>query len=150
MQKPPFCTPKTILLHAKNHTFVLRTRNIHRMNTLRTLRKISTFNYEIPNEHSRKHPTYTPPGVGADSSCPYPYIAKYVFSHYQIRIFVSSQTDVHILKYVYSNHHTRISVPHFVGVYGYEGAINRPLQLLMGCNNVANTHKNTQRTPRKA
>ena len=92
MQKPPFCTPKTILLHGKNHTFVLRTRNVHRMNTLRTLRKISTFNYEIPNEHSRKHPTYTPPGVGADSSCPYPYIAKYVFSHYQIHIFISPHT----------------------------------------------------------
>ena len=46
MQKPPFCTPKTILLHGKNHTFVLRTRNVHRMNTLRTLRKISTFTHE--------------------------------------------------------------------------------------------------------
>jgi len=140
MQKPPFCTPKTILLHGKNHTFVLRICNIHRMNTLQTFRKISTFNYEIPNEHSAKyqrtppkHPTYTPPGVGADSSCPYPYIAKSVFSHHQIRIFISSQTDVHILKYVYSNHHTRISVPHFVGVYVYAGAINRPLQLLTVC-----------------
>ena len=91
-QKPYFCNAKTPFLHAKNHTFVLRTRNVHRMNTLRTLRKISTFNYEIPNEHSRKHPTYIPPGVGADSSCPYPYIAKYVFSHYQIHIFISPHT----------------------------------------------------------
>ncbi|MBF1498514.1 hypothetical protein [Prevotella pallens] len=33
------------------------------MNTLRTLRKISTFNHEIPNEHSRKHPTYTPQNI---------------------------------------------------------------------------------------
>gem|GEM_PF-1084931 len=44
--KTPFCTPKTILLHGKNHTFVLRTRNVHRMNTLRTLHKISTFTHE--------------------------------------------------------------------------------------------------------
>ena len=117
MQKPPFCTPKTILLHGKNHTFVLRICNIHRMNTLQTFRKIST--------NTPKHPTYTPPGVGADSSCPYFSFAKSVFSHHQIRIFVSSQTHFYIIKYVYSNHHTRISVPHFVGVYGYEGAINR-------------------------
>ncbi|MBF1467628.1 hypothetical protein [Prevotella pallens] len=33
------------------------------MNTLRTLRKISTFNHEIPNEHSQKHPTYTPQNI---------------------------------------------------------------------------------------
>ena len=32
---------------------------------------------------------------------------------------------LHIIKYVYSFHRKRISVPHFVGVYGYEGAINR-------------------------
>ena len=80
-----------------------------------------------------KFPTNTPLGVGTDSSCPYPYIVKSVFSHYQIRVFVSSQTDVHILKYVYSNHHTRISVPHFVGVYVYAGAINRPLRLVTVC-----------------
>ncbi|MBF1457638.1 MAG: hypothetical protein HXN66_01845 [Prevotella pallens] len=55
----------------------------------RTLRKISTFNHEFPNEHSRKHPTYTPPGVGADSSCPYPYIAKYTYSHHRTRMFKS-------------------------------------------------------------
>ena len=110
MQKPPFCTPKTILLHGKNHTFVLRICNIHRMNTLQTFRKISTFNYEIPNEHSAKyqrtppkHPTYTPPGVGADSSCPY----------------------FPIIKYVYSFHRKHISVRHFVDIYGYEGTINR-------------------------
>ena len=127
--------------------------------------EISTFNHEIPNEHSQKHPTYTPPGVGADSSCPYPYIAKSVFSHYQIREFISSQTDVHILKYVYSNHHTRISVPHFVDIYGYAGTINRPLQLLTVCQQrccrieiiwqtfrkiSTFTHENTQRTFRKA
>ena len=90
MQKPPFCTPKTILLHGKNHTFVLRTCNIHRMNTLRTLRKISTFNHEIPNEHSRKHPTYTPPGVGDRFIVP-------VSLHCQIRIFPLLNTYIHFI-----------------------------------------------------
>ena len=194
MQKPPFCTPKTILLHAKNHAFVLRTCNIHRMNTLRTFRKISTFNYEIPNEHSRKHPTYTPPGVGANSSCPYPYITKYAFSHYQIHIFISPHTHfcspfcgyiricgrdksaptaANGLLITLRTHHEmptkhsarrrgrfiapvslhnqiRIFILHFVGVFVYAGTINRPLQLLMGCNNVANTHRNTQLTLRQA
>ena len=35
-QKPPFCTSKTILLHVKNHTFVMRICNIQKTNTLRT------------------------------------------------------------------------------------------------------------------
>ena len=81
------------------------------MNTLQTFRKISTFNYEIPNEHSAKyqrtppkHPTYTPPGVGADSSCPY----------------------FPIIKYVYSFHRKHISVRHFVDIYGFAGAIYNP------------------------
>ena len=97
MQKPPFCTPKTILLHGKNHTFVLRICNIHRMNTLQTFRKISTFNYEIPNEHSAKyqrtppkHPTYTPPGVGDRFIVP-------VSLHCQIRIFPLSNTYIHFI-----------------------------------------------------
>ncbi|MBF1473220.1 MAG: hypothetical protein HXN59_07390 [Prevotella pallens] len=34
----------------------------------------------------RKHPRTTPPGVGADSSCPYPYIIKYTYSFHQIRV----------------------------------------------------------------
>ena len=37
-QKPPFCTSKTILLHRKNHTFVMRICNIQKTNTLRTPR----------------------------------------------------------------------------------------------------------------
>ena len=57
----------------------------------------------------------TPPGVGADSSRPYPNIIKYTYSHYRIRIFVS----------------------HFVGVFIYAGAINRPLQLRTVCDNAA-------------
>ena len=50
MQKPPFCTPKTILLHGKNHTFVLRICNIHRMNTLQTLREYPHSPTKTPNE----------------------------------------------------------------------------------------------------
>ena len=38
-QKPPFCTTKTILLHRKNHTFVMRICNIQKTNTLRTFHK---------------------------------------------------------------------------------------------------------------
>ena len=39
MQKPPFCTPKTILLWRKNHTFAWRICNIQITNTLRTFRE---------------------------------------------------------------------------------------------------------------
>ena len=39
MQKPPFCTPKTILLQRKNHTFIRRICNTQITNTLRTLRE---------------------------------------------------------------------------------------------------------------
>ena len=38
-QKPPFCTTKTILLHRKNHTFVMRICNIQKTNTLQTFHK---------------------------------------------------------------------------------------------------------------
>ena len=38
-QKPPFCTSKTILLHVKNHTFVMRICNIQKTNTLQTFRE---------------------------------------------------------------------------------------------------------------
>ena len=93
-----------------------------------------------------KRPTFIPQGVGADSSCPCPCITKYTFLHYQIHIFISSHTYVHILKYVYSNRHTRIFVPHFVVVYIYAGTINRPLQQLVFCHNVANGLPTTQRT----
>jgi len=60
---------------------------------------------------------------------------------YQKRVSISTNTHFHILKYVYSNRHTRIFVPHFVGVFIYAGAINRPLRLLTDCDNVANTNE---------
>ena len=40
---------------------------------------------------------------------------------------------IHFTEYVYSFHRTHISVRHFVGVYIYVGTINRPLRLLVGC-----------------
>ena len=52
---------------------------------------------EIHCEHSAntqlpptKHATNTPSGVGANSSRPYPYIIKYVYSFHKIRTFVPS------------------------------------------------------------
>ena len=107
----------------------------------RTLCKIFTFNHEFPNERPQKHPTNTPKGVGADSSCPYPSIIKNVYIRYQIRIST--------LLYIYSFQLKRISVPHFVGIYGYAGTINLPLQLLMDCeqgneHSVENSHSPTK------
>ena len=123
---------------------------------------MSTFNHEIHNEHSVNYPithkihnehsanylhrprntqrtfrklstsptkytANTPLGVGADSSRPYlPSINSVSVCH------------------------------HFMGVYIYAGTINRPLQLLTDCDNVANiprnaheNTRNTQRTPTK-
>ena len=65
---------------------------------------------------------------------------------------------LHIIKYAYSFHHTRISVPHFVGVYGYEGAINRSptaangllITLLANWNNMANILQNIHIQPRNS
>ena len=101
MQKPPFCTPKTILLHGKNHAFVLRTCNIHRMNTLRTFREYPHSPTKTPNLHPAKyqrtppkHPTYTPPGVGAI---------------HRTRILTLSNPYFHIIKYTYSFHRKHIS-----------------------------------------
>ena len=108
----------------------------------------------------RKHPRNTPPGVGDDSSRPYPDIIKYtypfhhtriltssnthiriteyVYTHYQMHIFTSPNTCIQITTHVFSHHHIRISVPHFVGVFVYAGTINRPLRLLTDCQNNSN------------
>ena len=42
-----------------------------------------------------------------------------------------------------------VFVPHFVGVYGFAGTINRPLRLLTVCQNVANNLPITQYSPTK-
>ena len=68
-------------------------------NTLRTLRKYTTFTNETHCKHSAntqlpptKHATNNPSGVGANSSRLYPYIIKYVYSFHKIRTFVPSYT----------------------------------------------------------
>ena len=45
-----------------------------------------------------------PSGVGADSSCPYPNIIKYVYSRNQIRVSVSPHTHIHIINYVFPHY----------------------------------------------
>ena len=87
--------------------------------------------------------TYTPPGVGADSSCPYPYIAKYAFTHYQIRIFVSSQT------------HFRSSFCGYIRIWGHDksaptAANGLPTTLRTNWNNVANILWDIHIHPRNA
>ncbi len=65
-QKPPFCTTKTILLHVKNHTFVMRICNIQKTNTLRTFRECILNGLRMRGEYHemdcktlRNIPTYT-------------------------------------------------------------------------------------------
>ena len=56
------------------------------------------------NEQSVKCATNTPLGVGADSSCPYPDIIKYVYSRHQIRVFTLLNTHIHFTKYVFPHY----------------------------------------------
>ena len=58
-QKPPFCTSKTILLHVKNHTFVMRICNIQKTNTLRTFHKCVANTTKWIAKHSAIYP-HTP------------------------------------------------------------------------------------------
>ncbi|WP_314286201.1 hypothetical protein, partial [Prevotella pallens] len=44
---------------------------------------------------------------------------------------------IQITTHVVSHHHIRISVPHFVGIFIFAGTINRPLRLLVVCQNIA-------------
>ena len=53
-QNPPFCTSKTILLHVKNHTFVMRICNIQKTNTLRTFRKCVRTPTKLVAKHSAR------------------------------------------------------------------------------------------------
>ena len=88
----------------------------------------------MSNEQSVKCATNTPPGVGADSSRPYPNIINYVHSRHQIRVSVSPHTH---------------SPSHFVCVYVYTGTINRPLRLRTVCQLRGEHSANTQRPPTK-
>ena len=65
-QKPPFCTSKTILLHRKNHTFVMRICNIQKTNTLQTFHKCVAYTHETGCEHSAIYPR-TPTKLAANT-----------------------------------------------------------------------------------
>ena len=127
MQKPPFCTPKTILLHGKNHTFVWRICNVQITNTLRTFREYPTNTHEMPNEHSAKythsptkHPRNTPSGVGDRFIAP-------VSLHYQIYIFVSPNTYLTIIEYTYPFHQIHISVSSYTNIHIIKYAFPFPI-----------------------
>ncbi len=109
------------------------------------------------NKHSVKYqrsPTKwganTPPGVGTDSSRPYPNIIKNVYSRHQIRVFTSSNTHIHFTKYAFPHYCIRVSIsPHtcfrssFYGCIPIHGrnksapaaANSLPIMLLTDCNN---------------
>ena len=127
MQKPPFCTTKTILLQRKNHTFTRRICNVQKTNTLRTFREYPTNTHEITHEHSAKythsttkHPRITPPGVGDRFIAP-------VSLHYQIHIFVSPNTCLTIIKYTYSFHQICISVSSYTNIHIIKYAFPFPI-----------------------
>ena len=70
-QKPYFCNAKTILLFFVSIT-----------NTLLMCYEYSVKWLRTPT----KCPRNIPPGVGTDSSCPYPCITKYTYSFHRIHI----------------------------------------------------------------
>ena len=89
--------------------FNQRMRNEHTRNRWRT---VCDYVVNIPqnaNEHSAKLVANIPPGVGTDSSCPYPYVTKNVYFHNQICVSTLLNMCFYIIKYVYSFHRTRIS-----------------------------------------
>ena len=100
-QKGGFYTPKTPFLFFVSITNTLLMCYEYSVKWLRTPTKCATKTHEMSNEQSTKCPRNTPSGVGADSSRPYPYIIKYTFSFHQIRISVSSYTNIHIIKYAF-------------------------------------------------
>ncbi len=71
----------------------------------------ATFTHETPNEHSvrRRGPIH------------------------RARILTLSNIHIHFNKYAFSHYQMCVSLHHFVVVCGYAGTINRPLQLLTGC-----------------
>ena len=91
--------------------------HVHHEIGCKTLCKTPTYTYEIGCEHSVRR--------RGDSLCPYPNIANCTYSHYQIRVYSLSNMHIHIIKYVFSYYQIRIFVPHFVCIFLYVGTINR-------------------------
>ena len=69
--------------------------------------------------------------------------------HNQKYVSISTNVCFYIIKYVYSFHRIRAFVLHFVGVFIYAGTINRPLRLLVVCDNAANGLLIMLRSPTK-
>ena len=96
------------------------------MNTLRTLREISTFAHENTQRTPYKIST-------SNHKMHHEHSARRRGPIYRTRILTLSNPYFHIIKYTYSFHRKHISVRHFVDIYGYAGTINLPLRLLVGC-----------------
>ncbi len=94
-QKPCFCTAKTPFLFFVSITNTLLMCYEYSVKWLRTFHKMPTKTHETPNKHPRNVQRNTPSGVGADSSCPYPYIIKYAFPFHHTRIFTLSNMRLH-------------------------------------------------------
>ena len=75
---------KTILLQCKNPLFARQKGGFYTPKTPFLFFVSITNTLLMCYEYSVKHPRTTPPGVGADSSRPYPYIIKNVYFHNQI------------------------------------------------------------------
>nr|WP_311147408.1 hypothetical protein [Prevotella pallens] len=75
---------------------------------MRTFRDHPT---NIPQNVQRTPTKYVaniPPGVGADSSRPYPDIIKYTYPFHHTRILTSSNTHIRITEYVYTHYQMHI------------------------------------------
>ena len=80
----------------------------------RPLQLLTAANYVANTlQNTQRTPTKwganTPLGVGADSSCPYPNITNYTYSHNQKCIFALPNSHFHITKYVYIRYQICIS-----------------------------------------
>ena len=95
-QKPPFCTPKTILLHVKNHTFVMRICNIQKTNTLRTFHKCVANTPKWIAKHSAIYPHTPRNGLRTDCGCAankLPNIADGLPKRYETRCIIRHSTQ---------------------------------------------------------
>ena len=89
-QKGGFYTPKTPFLFFVSITNTLLMCYEYSVKWLRTPTKCPTNNPQNVHIHPRNVQRNTPPGVGADSSCPYPNIIKCTHQFHQIRVFTLS------------------------------------------------------------
>ena len=85
---------KTILLHAKKGGYTSQNPFLFFVSITNTL--LMCYEYSVKWLRTpTKCPRNTPLGVGADSSCPYPYIIKNVYFHNQICVSTLSNMRLH-------------------------------------------------------